>query len=236
LVLMPHGGPNAVHVTDYFLPVAAIALSGFAVALVNFTGSIGFGSAAVKALEGRIGELDVGDCLAALDAAEDHFHARDMPKIVFGGSHGGFLAAHLSSRHGQRFNGAILRNPVVDLPGMALTSDIGDWPAGQMGLSFDLLKPRALTAEEHVRLIKASPLPYADQVRCPSLILLGGRDLRVPPSQGLSWYRAITGTGKAPADLYVFPEANHDLNEHAESDNQGLRKILSFLDRVVLPH
>lgn len=35
---------------------------------------------------------------------------------VMGGSHGGYLAAFLSARCPTVFRGAILRNPVIDLP------------------------------------------------------------------------------------------------------------------------
>ena len=33
-----------------------------------------------------------------------------------GGSHGGYLAAHLTAKYPNEFRGAILRNPVIDLP------------------------------------------------------------------------------------------------------------------------
>ena len=33
-----------------------------------------------------------------------------------GGSHGGYLTAHLSAKYPDTFIGAILRNPVIDLP------------------------------------------------------------------------------------------------------------------------
>ena len=33
-----------------------------------------------------------------------------------GGSHGGYLTALLSAKYPEMFSGAILRNPVIDLP------------------------------------------------------------------------------------------------------------------------
>lgn len=36
--------------------------------------------------------------------------------IVMGGSHGGYLTAHLSAKYPDLFKGAILINPVIDLP------------------------------------------------------------------------------------------------------------------------
>lgn len=43
--------------------------AGFAVMLVNFRGSLGFGEDSVQSLPGSIGVNDVADCMAALEAA-----------------------------------------------------------------------------------------------------------------------------------------------------------------------
>ena len=45
---------------------------------------------------------------------DDNFDEKRV--IVMGGSHGGYLAAHLSAKYPESFIGAILRNPVIDLP------------------------------------------------------------------------------------------------------------------------
>lgn len=48
--------------------------------------------------------------------------------IISGGSHGGFITAHLTSRYPELFTAACMRNPVVDLVGTAAGgSDIPDW-------------------------------------------------------------------------------------------------------------
>ena len=44
-----------------------------------------------------------------------------------GGSHGGFLTAHLMGQHPERFRCAGLRNPALGLDTLALLSDIPDW-------------------------------------------------------------------------------------------------------------
>ena len=46
---------------------------------------------------------------------------------VVGGSHGGFLSAHLIGQHPDLFKVACMRNPVTDIPGMLSTTDILDW-------------------------------------------------------------------------------------------------------------
>ena len=46
---------------------------------------------------------------------------------VIGGSHGGFLTAHLLGQHPDRFKAGVLRNPVLDVALMSQISDIPDW-------------------------------------------------------------------------------------------------------------
>ena len=74
----------------------------------------GFGTTALESLPGRIGTQDVEDVVAATKAALDlEPEALDPSKVgVVGGSHGGFLGAHLTAQHPEIFKVAALRNPV----------------------------------------------------------------------------------------------------------------------------
>lgn len=47
--------------TAYVLNRAFLALSGFALAMVNFRGSAGFGNAFLQALPGHCGDYDIVD-------------------------------------------------------------------------------------------------------------------------------------------------------------------------------
>ena len=127
LVVMPHGGPHSAHSTRFMSYNTGLALLGYGVLAVNYRGSIGFGEHGVHSLPGRCGELDAGDCRAALDCAlaTGRFNADKL--VVQGGSHGGFLTAHLTAQYPDLFKAAVIRNPVINIPSMAMVTDIPDW-------------------------------------------------------------------------------------------------------------
>ena len=91
----------------------------------------GFGTAALSSLPGKVGTQDVADVLQATKAILDMTPAvvdRDRVGVV-GGSHGGFLGAHMVGQHADVYKVAALRNPVTNIAGMSTVTDIPDWCA-----------------------------------------------------------------------------------------------------------
>ncbi len=67
---------------------------------MNYRGSIGFGKGLLEGLLGKIGTQDVDDCLETLKdyiVTVNHWEMHETQLFVMGGSHGGFLTAHLAS-------------------------------------------------------------------------------------------------------------------------------------------
>ena len=114
--------------------------------------------------------------------------------------------------------------------GMTVTSDISDWTFGQLGLGFDQVKTRGISAEELKLFQDRSPSKYYERVKCKTLVLLGALDLRVPPSQGKYWASLLKGNG-VDCKVLWFPDANHSL-ETADSERFGLEAILNFLQSL----
>ena len=86
------------HVGHASAALAFLVSRGFAVLSVNYRGSTGFGKALLDSLPGNIGTQDVDDCLKAIEVCCST-HNVDRERIaVVGGSHGGFLGAHLIAR------------------------------------------------------------------------------------------------------------------------------------------
>ena len=140
-------------------------------------------------------------------AAIDWIADPGMPVAVMGGSHGGFLVGHLIGQYPNRFAGAVMLNPVTDLVGNLHVSDIPDWTEVEWG-SLDIPVP-----EKYKVLHEKSPIAHVKNVRTPTLFLIGGKDLRVPPFQGIAFYHAIPDT--VSKRLRFYPDENHSIGKPA---------------------
>lgn len=115
---------------------------------------------------------------------------------------------------------------------MTVTSDISDWTFGQLGIDYNQLSARGISAEELKLFHERSPSTYVRNVKCPTLVILGALDLRVPPSQGKYWANLLKGNG-VDCKLLLFPDANHSL-ETADSERFSLEAILNFFESINL--
>lgn len=129
----------------------------------------------------------------------------DLPCLLYGGSHGGFLVLHLAGRHAPLYRAVVARNPVTNLVSMLATTDIPDWCWTEAGLGAAAGSPRVIDPDHpetlchewsHAsgfcptealdleRLAKCSPIAYiTSEWSVPLLMCLGQKDLRVPNEQ-----------------------------------------------------
>lgn len=128
LVTIPHGGPHSCTSSDFNPQTACLALAGYRVVLVNYPGSTGFGQDFVDVLPPQLGTLEVEATLAA-----GHFlnqlslaSRTKGSRLLMGGSHGGWIGCHLTSKFPDEFDGYVARNPVTSLVGQGWSSDIPD--------------------------------------------------------------------------------------------------------------
>lgn len=215
LITFPHGGPHGTTSTTFSPATTALALEGYTVSLPNYTGSLGYGEGFVQRLviPGNCGKLDVEDCYASIRHLIDSGIAEEGPgkQFLSGGSHGGFLVAHLIGRFPDFFSAAVLRNPVISV-GSISSSDIRDWYFSEFGLQYPLASsprhsaddittnglslttsplPPLITSEIYTNLLAVSPMSHVDSIKIPVLLLIGAADRRVAPSQGVDFYHAL---------------------------------------------
>jgi acylaminoacyl-peptidase len=220
LIVIPHGGPHSVSSTSYIPSYAFLCgYGGYALLFVNYRGSTGFGQSSIEALPTNIGTLDVQDVMSATEAVKNSGLV-DADKIfVCGGSHGGFLVAHVTSQFPEYFRAAVMRNPVVNIASMVTTTDIPDWCHVEATGSYDWQSYKPPSLDEMTEFYKKSPIQYIKRVRTPTLVALGMKDLRVPPSQGLEWYHTLRSMGVA-TKLLMYDTDDHAIDgAGAEADH-----------------
>lgn len=216
LMVFPHGGPHSAFTDAWSMYVNGFLQLGFAVLEVNYRGSVGSGQDSVESLPGYVGDHDVKDVhQAALHALQDQPSRLDASKVVvFGGSHGGFLTAHLIGQYPDFYKVAACRNPVINLANMFGITDIPDWTYVEgVTNGADLYHAGIVpNPDQYKDLISRSPIFHAHKVKSPTLIMIGLKDLRVPPTQGMQFFKALKSRG-VQVDLKAFPEDNHTLSK-----------------------
>ncbi|KAH9053326.1 Alpha/Beta hydrolase protein [Lactarius vividus] len=202
LMTFIHGGPH-VHIPTAFAPaLAAYALQGFTLNVPNYTGSTGFGDYYVQKLVGRCGTLDVEDVKATVDHLVKEGKGEHGPgkQFVTGGSHGGFLTAHLVGQYPDTFTAAVLRNPVIS--SQPSSTDIPDWYFSEFGVR-PSVEAEQMPPALYVQLYPASPIAHVRNVRAPVLLLIGTEDRRVVNVQGKAFFHALRALGRE-VELLAF--------------------------------
>nr|XP_014348425.1 PREDICTED: acylamino-acid-releasing enzyme-like [Latimeria chalumnae] len=216
LLVYPHGGPHTMFAAGWLLIPTLFCRIGFAVLLVNYRGSTGFGQDNILSLSGNVGDQDVKDMQYSVETVLKR-EPIDAERIaLLGGSHGGFLACHLIGQYPDFYKACAMRNPVINIASTLGSTDIPDWRYTEVGLNYSydqLPSPAAMTL-----MLTKSPIVYASQVKTPVLLMLGEKDKRVSPYQGLEFYRVLK-TRRIPVRLLWYRGHSHSLsNVGAESD------------------
>lgn len=220
LVVVPHGGPHS-SINNIFIPSYVFLVEALKVGVlfVNYRGSTGFGQDSITSLLGKIGTNDVADIMTSLDSAlqlvqQDSTELKvfDESKVgIVGGSHGGFLGAHMCGQYPNVFKACALRNPVTNIPAMASVTDIPDWCHAESGSTTSDLNRGGLTTEELAAMREVSPIAHLTNYQAPTLVCLGAKDRRVPYSQGIEFHHLLKMKG-VPTRMMIFPEDVHAID------------------------
>lgn len=210
LVVAIHGGPTTSSPNDLrFDPHNGrlyFAAKGYAVLCPNYRGSTGYGDKFVTDLIGNENDIEVKDILAGIQHLIKEGVADPDRIAVMGWSNGGYLTNCLIT----------LKDPPLKIraasSGAGILDTVAEW-----GFNDEPAYPKVFkqghpwqTPEVYK---KTSPTYGLGYVKTPTLIHVGGNDVRCPPGHSRMLHRALKEYLNVPTELVVYPGEPHGLGK-----------------------
>ncbi len=224
-ILYIHGGPHANYGDRMFFEMQWLADQGFAVLWTNPRGSTSYGEHHCGANDGRWGQEDREDLLAAATWLA-HRPEVDAQRIgVAGGSYGGYMSLELAGTS-DLFAAAVAQRGLFDWSADYGESDFGFCVSDLFGGKAPWQDPEAYRAQ--------SPVRHLDNVTIPFLLLCQEGDMRVEEAQSLTVFNALRARG-VPTGIVILPEENHGMMRSGRIDRrqEAMRQIAGWFARYL---
>ena len=199
-MVMIHGGPQGM-TGDAFHPrwnLQMFASRDYVIFGINFHGSKGFGQPFCDAIRGDWGGKPYKDILKGTQYLAKLKFIKNKQICAAGASYGGYMTNWLAT-HTDRFNCLITHAGLFNLESMYGSTE---------ELWFPEWDTPGTPWENRKVFRKWSPHSYAENIKTPTLVILGQRDYRVPVAQGFQMFTALQRQGIASRLLY-FPDEDH---------------------------
>ncbi|MDP9185674.1 MAG: prolyl oligopeptidase family serine peptidase, partial [Actinomycetota bacterium] len=189
-ILHVHGGPEAVTTEGYSPSIASWVDHGYAVASLNYRGSVTFGREYQQAIWGDLGHWEIEDLAATASWLVEEGIARPRGIVLTGGSYGGYPTLL-----------GLGRRPDLWAGGVAYVA-VGDWvrmyeeSAGTLRAYEEQIFEGPPDAKPDVYR-RASPITYVGDLDAPLLVFQGSNDSRCPPGQFRAYEAAARAAGKS---------------------------------------
>jgi dipeptidyl aminopeptidase/acylaminoacyl peptidase len=201
IAFLIHGGPqgsfgNHFH---YRWNPQAYAGAGYAVIMIDFHGSTGYGQAFTDAIRGDWGGAPYEDLMKGLDHALATYPFLDGKRVAaLGASYGAYMVNWIAG-HTDRFQALVCHDGNLD-ERMAYFSTEELWfPEWEHG---------GPPWEHPEAFVKHNPIDHVKNWKTPTLVVHGALDYRVVETQGMSTFTALQRRG-IPSKLLYFPDENH---------------------------
>jgi dipeptidyl aminopeptidase/acylaminoacyl peptidase len=206
VALLIHGGPEESLANEfhYRWNPQTFAGAGYAVLMIDFHGSRGYGQAFVDSVRGHWGDRPLEDLQKGWSYALSAFPFLDGTRAcALGGSYGGYLVNWIEGNW--RVGGAS--------PWKCLVSHDGVFDSRMMAYSseelwFEEWEHEGTPFEQPQNYERFNPVNHVSDWSVPMLVIHGGLDYRVPIEQGIAAFTALQRRG-IPSRFLYFPDEGH---------------------------
>ena len=176
LVVFPHGGPWARDSWGYHSYAQFLANRGYAVLMINFRGSTGYGKKFLDGGNKQWGELMQDDITWGVKHLVAEGIADPKRVGIMGGSYGGYATLAGVTFTPDLYSAAVAIVAPSNL--ITLLDAIPPYWEGFRKVFYERMGDPN-TEEGKAQLIKQSPLTHADKIKTPLLVVQGANDPRV---------------------------------------------------------
>ena len=218
LILEIHGGPFASYGPTFASDGQLYAANGYVVVYANPRGSTSYGERFANGIDRSYPGTDYDDLMSTVDAAIAKGFINKDRLYVTGGSGGGVLTTWIVGKT-HRFRAAVAQKPVVNWSSEVLTSDIYPWMAKYWFGKAPWEDPQRYWAR--------SPLSLVGNVTTPTMLIVGGQDVRTPVPESEQYYGALQMRG-VPTALVKVPGAFHDMAKRPSQSAAKTNAVLAW--------
>ncbi len=219
LMLSIHGGPHSMYGVGFSFSWQEHAANGYVILYTNPRGSTGYGAAFGNAIKNAYPGKDYDDLMAGVDSIVNRGYVDPKNLFVYGCSGGGVLTSWIVGHTG-RFAAASANCPVTNWLSFVGTTDGASWYHNFEKLPWD-------NPSEHLR---RSPLMYVGNVKTPTMLMTGVRDLRTPMPQTEEFYMALK-LRKVPTAMVRFNDEWHGTSSRPSNFLRTQAYLRSWFDR-----
>jgi dipeptidyl aminopeptidase/acylaminoacyl peptidase len=168
----------------------------------NFRGSAGFGQAFVRATFRDFGYGDLRDILSGVNKIVETLPV-DRDRIgITGQSYGGYMTM-MAVTQTQVFHAAVANAGISEWLSYGGNANTPRWANAFFGAS---------VYENPAIYARTSPMTYVQNVKTPTLIIVGAGDGYCPPSQSLEYWYALESLG-VKTKLVIYAEEGHSISK-----------------------
>ncbi|HEY0783627.1 MAG TPA: S9 family peptidase [Thermoanaerobaculia bacterium] len=225
LAFLIHGGPQ-VSMGNHFhyrWNPEFYAGAGFAVLLIDFHGSPGYGQAFTDSITEDEGGKPLVDLQKGLAAALARYPWIDGGNAcALGASYGGFMINWIAGNWPDPWKCLVTHDGILDQRTMYYSTEEIWFPEWEHG------GPYFQHPDNYER---DNPVRFVDRWKVPTLVIHDGLDYRIPITEGLGVFTALQRRG-IPSEFLTFPDENHWVLK-PQNSIRWHNEVLSWLDQWV---